>query len=107
MAHLCVRIPELKREEALAAFLFKTDVRANLIERPTTSQSEELFGAVLRKLIASYRGDKRLFERKTFRTLMSEINSVGGFKLIDCLDADQSDELVNGLVRDKLSLVAV
>ncbi|UYN99126.1 MAG: hypothetical protein KIT02_14520 [Devosia sp.] len=107
MAHLCVRVPELSREEALAAFLFKTDVRANLIERPTTSQSTELFGAVLRKLISSYQGEKRLFERRTFRRLMSEINSVGGFKLIDCMDADQSDALVSELVRDKLSLETI
>ena len=104
MAHLCSRVTTLSQQEALSAFLFKSDVRANLIERPTTSQSVELFGAVLRKLVASYNGRRELFERKTFRRLMGEINSVGGFMLIDCMDAKQSDELVDEVVRSKLAL---
>ena len=104
MAHLCMRVNGLSRTEALSAFLYKTDVRANLIERPTTSQSIELFGAVLRKLVISYQGERRLFERTTFRQLMAEINSVGGFKLIDCMDTVQSDELVDAVVRERLGL---
>jgi hypothetical protein len=98
MAHLCARVVKVPRKEALAAFLYRSDVRANLIERPTTSQSTELFGAILNKLVISLAGDRQLFERRAFRRLMSSINSVGGYKLIDCLDSGAADQIVSELI---------
>jgi hypothetical protein len=106
MAHLCARVPNIPRQQALSAFLYRTDVRANLIERPTTSQSAELFSAVLAELVKSYAGQRRLFDRLVFRRLMSEINSVGGFKLIDCLDEQQAAEVVSEIIQNKLGLSA-
>ena len=41
MAHLCARIEGLDLEDALRAFLHRSDVRANLVERPTTSQTSK------------------------------------------------------------------
>jgi len=107
MAHLCARVPSLETETALKAFLLKSDVRANLVERPTTSQSAELFGAILQKLVASYKGNRKLFERKAFRALMAEINSIGGFKLIDCLDSEQASDVVGDLISTKLLLTEI
>lgn len=104
MAHLCARVPDLDREVALEAFLFKSDVRANLVERPTTSQSTEVFGAILEKLVASYNGNKKLFDRRSFRKLMAEVNSIGGFKLIDCFDNAQASNVVSDLISTKLAL---
>ncbi|RWO60519.1 DUF6339 family protein [Mesorhizobium sp.] len=104
MAHLCARIDSLDQKEALEAFLYRSDVRANLIERPTTSQAIALFGALLGKLVLSYKGERALFERSTFRRLMMEVNSVGGYKLLDCLSADNVDVIVNGIILSKLEL---
>ncbi|MBM7326591.1 hypothetical protein JS562_26380 [Agrobacterium sp. S2] len=103
MAHLCARVPIFDLKLALSAFLFKSDVRANLIERPTSSQSTALFGAVLRKLIESYEGDKELFNRRRFRDLMAEINSLGGYRLIDCFDANQANESISRIISEKLT----
>lgn len=107
MAHLCARVPEIDLATALEAFLYKSDVRANLIERPTTSQSTELFGAILAKLITSYRGKRILFDRKHFRPLMAELNSVGGYKLIDCFNSSQADNLVDRVISNKLQLADI
>lgn len=104
MAHLCARVPMLTLEQSLEAFLFRTDVRANIIERPTSSQSVDLFGAILRRLSESFSGKKLLFERRTFRRFMREINSVGGFKLLDCLRPEQIDTMLDEIVAERLKL---
>ncbi len=107
MAHLCARVPSLSLSEALQAFLFRSDVRANIIERPTSSQSTELFGAIISRLSQSFAGDKRLFERSMFRRFMREINSVGGFKLLDCMSTQQVNETISGILVEKLELVTL
>ncbi|MER9608849.1 DUF6339 family protein [Mesorhizobium sp. M0312] len=104
MAHLCDRITSVERERALQAFLFRSDVRANLVERPTTSQCSELFGAILHKLALSLEGGKHLFERPIFRKLMMEINSVGGYKLLDCLSGPQVGAILDDIIDNKLKL---
>lgn len=107
MAHLCSRVQSMQHEDALEAFLFRSDVRANLVERPTTSQCSELFGSILGKLALSLNGGKHLFERATFRKLMMEINSVGGYKLLDCLPKAQVDEIIDDIIGNRLSLAAL
>lgn len=104
MGHLCARIAGVDQGEALEAFLFRSDVRANLVERPTTSQASGLFGAILRRLVISYKGKKSLFERATFRRLMMEVNSVGGYKLLDCLPPATVDSLIDSLIADRLAV---
>ncbi len=44
MAHLCTRISGVEQEKALQAFLYRTDVRANIIERPTVAVNKRIFG---------------------------------------------------------------
>lgn len=107
MAHLCARVPNLSLAEALQAFLFRSDVRANIIERPTSSQSTELFAAIIGRLSQSFAGDRRLFERNMFRRFMREINSVGGFKLLDCMNSQQVDNALNTILLEKLELVVL
>ena len=104
MGHLCARIQDVDQGEALEAFLFRSDVRANLVERPTTSQATGLFGAILRRLVTSYKGKKNLFERAAFRKLMMEVNSVGGYKLLDCLPPKAVESILDRLIADKLAL---
>lgn len=84
-ASLCSRVSGLTLVDALTCLLHQSDVRANIIERPTTSQNVTVFSAVLKKLHESYKSNKSLFERKRFRLIMKELNLVGGVKLIAVL----------------------
>lgn len=104
MAHLCARIASMDQEKALRAFLFRSDVRANLVERPTTSQCSDLFGAIVKKLAVSLEGGGHLFKRPIFRRLMMEINSVGGYKLLDCLPEAQIEGILDEIIDSKLKL---
>lgn len=94
MAHLCDRVKGVSFEEALECFLFKTDVRANIIERPTTSQSINIFSTIIQKLNESFKKDKALFERDPFRDFMKELNLQGGVKLLDILNDTDIAEIV-------------
>ncbi len=93
MAYLCARVEELSLEDALTCLLYQYDVRANIIERPTTSQSTHLFSAILRKLYESYKTDKKLFEREKFRQVMKNLNLKGGVTLIGALDKDNVEKI--------------
>ncbi|NIJ37202.1 hypothetical protein FHR22_001886 [Sphingopyxis panaciterrae] len=104
MGHLCARIDNVDRDLALRAFLFRSDVRANLVERPTVSQSVNLFGAIIKRLISSFNGKQQLFERNAFRQLMMEINSVGGYRLLDCLGQPEIDRLLDRIIAERLQL---
>ncbi len=107
MAHLCARVSTLELGEALDALLFRSDVRANIIERPTSSQATELFGAIVRRLASSLNGQQALFDRYMFRRFMREINSVGGVRLLDCLSASQIDSILDEVLVERLELAAL
>lgn len=104
MGHLCARVDSVDPELALRAFLFRSDVRANLVERPTVSQSVGLFSAIVKRLIASFTGKQELFERRAFRRLMMEINSVGGFRLLDCLAPREIERILDVIITERLQL---
>ena len=99
MAALCKRVNELDFEMALTIFLHKSDVRASILERPTTSQCLSIFSAILRKLHDSYHADEKLFERNLVREAMKKLNLAGGVKLLGILPEQQ----VNALVAECLS----
>jgi hypothetical protein len=104
MAHLCGRVRGLQLSDALAVFLYRTDVRASIIERPTVSQNLNLFSTIVRRLQDSYVGRKRLFERTTFRRLMQEINSVGGVQLLDAMTEAQIGDIIDGILYGQIGL---
>jgi hypothetical protein len=88
MSHLCSRVQKLKLEESLKILLHKSDVRQQVVERPTTSQSVEVFSAIIRILGKSYHTpEQKLFERETWRRFMVRLNGLGGYRLLDALDA--------------------
>lgn len=89
MAKICSKIDNLKLEESLTAFLYQSDVRANIIERPSTSQNPMVLSAVVNKLHESYLGEKTLFERERFRSVMKKLNIEGGVRLLEVLPADE------------------
>lgn len=86
MAHLCNRIESISIDEALAVLLYQSDVRANIIERPTTAQSLLVFKSIIMKLHESYQNDKAFFDRDRFRLAMKRLNLHGGVKLLDSMN---------------------
>jgi hypothetical protein len=94
MASICNKVEGLTLEKSLTAFLYQSDVRANIVERPTTSQNVVLLSTVIRKLDQSYHGDKELYGREKFRTVMKELNLQGGIKLLEVLEPKEVERIV-------------
>jgi hypothetical protein len=107
MGMIASRAEGITRENALKILMFRTDVRANLIERPTTSAGINVFSAVLKKLKESYDGKRILYQREVNRRFMKEINSIGGVKLLDSLSAEMLDNLMDEIVTNRLGLAEV
>jgi hypothetical protein len=99
MASICSKVEGMSLERSLTAFLFQSDVRANIVERPTTSQNVALLSAVVKKLDESFRGDKDLYNREKFRAVMKELNLQGGTKLLEVLDDTEIRRIVNRCAR--------
>lgn len=104
MSHLCTRVSGIDQKEALEAFLFRADVRANIIERPTIAQSTNVFSVILRGLVKSAAGKKTLFERKAFRAIMMELNSIGGFRLLDVLPEPEIRKIFDSVLETRLGV---
>jgi len=100
MAYICSRVKGMPLEQSLSCILLKSDVRANIIERPTTSQNITVFSAIVHILSASFSGDKRLFERQYFRPFMKQINLKGGEYLLDALDSLKINALFESVASD-------
>lgn len=94
MASLCSRVSGMSLKQSLTCLLHQYDVRANIIERPTTSQSIQIFSAILKKLNDSYKGNKTLFQRDKFRSVMKELNLRGGVKLLGALQEQEISSIL-------------
>lgn len=103
MGFLCSRVDGLTIEQSLQSLLHQYDVRANILERPTVSQSVPIFSAILRKLHTSLDGDKKLFERQLFRDFMKELNLKGGVKLLEALGKEDLDKVMNECIKVALA----
>jgi hypothetical protein len=53
-----------------------------------------LLSTVIRKLDQSYHGDKELYGREKFRTVMKELNLQGGIKLLEVLEPKEVEKIV-------------
>ena len=94
MASICSKVEGMTLERSLTAFLFQSDVRANIVERPTTSQNVVLLSSVIKKLDQSFNGNKELYGREKFRTVMKELNLQGGIKLLEVLEPKEVEKIV-------------
>jgi len=95
MASLCNRCQAIELKDSLACFLHQSDVRANIVERPTTSQNVRIFNALLHRLNSSLKGDKALFGRENFRQFMKNLNLQGGVKLLAALPDSKINEILD------------
>lgn len=89
IATLCNRVDGLDVKDVLECLLYQSDVRASIIERPTTSQCLNVFSVITKKLSKEYKnGNMFIFERKLFRELMKRLNLFGGIKLLNTMKED-------------------
>lgn len=95
IAYLCGRADGLTLDEALKCLLYRADVRAAILERPTTSQSVPVFSEILKTFNESYKKDKSLFDRKQYRPWMKHINLRGGVTLLSALDKNSIASIIN------------
>ena len=100
-AEIASRYPHADLKTALEVFLHQTDVRARIIERPTSPQSA--FPAIMNVLIEKYNSDEKtsFFKREKgnraiYRRWLGEINRYGGTKFYEAL----SETEVTSLFRD-------
>ncbi|MCR9122950.1 MAG: DUF6339 family protein [Phyllobacteriaceae bacterium] len=97
-AFMANRAGELSLEEALKALLHRTDLRANLIERPTMAQCVPLFSAWLEVLAKAQKTaqdqEHDFFRRPVYRTALKRLNALGGYRLLDSLPPQLLRELV-------------
>lgn len=107
MGHLCERVEGMKLKDTLSVLLFRSDVRANIVERPTTAQSIPVFSALINCLAKSYKGEQKLFERAIFRALMVRLNGLGGYKLLDALDRKVIENLIEELITNDLKISSI
>lgn len=103
MAELCERIEGLELPVALQILLHRTDARAQIMERPTMSQNTLVLSGILRALRPHLHSDEGLFKRSVNRAFMQELNTIGGFLLLDVLPAEALDELIAGVAQRTLS----
>ena len=101
-AFMANRAGTLSLEDALKALLHRTDLRANLIERPTMAQCVPLFSAWL-EVLANALGpngseEHDFFRRPVYRTALKRLNALGGYRLLDSL----SQKRLRTLVEDTL-----
>ncbi len=107
MGHLCSRVKGMPLKQSLEVLLFRSDVRANIVERPTTAQSVPIFTALIKRLAKSRQGKTKLFERQIFRSLMIRINGLGGYRLLDALDSKSVEQIVDEIVARDLKLSVI
>jgi hypothetical protein len=97
-ASLCSRASGIEFKDALTCFLHQSDVRANIVERPTTAQNVLVFSTLIKRLHNSYKSNKKLFERETFRALMKELNLIGGVKLLAALPEGRIAQILDDCI---------
>jgi hypothetical protein len=98
MVAVCSKVRTLSLESSLKSFLYQSDVRANIIERPSTAQNPNILSEIISKLHQSYMDDKSLFEREKFRKLMKKINIEGGTRLLEVVDNSDISILIDNSI---------
>ena len=82
-------------ERFLEVILYRQDVRAALIERPSVSRNYKVLRTIYEIMKTDFAThDRTLFRRSVFRKLMMALNRRGGMILLDSLSEADLEELV-------------
>lgn len=101
-AKIASQYTETSLGKVLEVLLHQTDVRASIIERPTSSQPA--FRSIMKVLIEQYDADPshRFFKRKAgvapYRKWFSEINRYGGVRMYEAYPEEMNTDLFRKLL---------
>ena len=95
MGYAASRCNDYSFDQTLTILLKDSDVRANLLERPSASASEEIFSGIIRVLgnALSQSDSPEIYKRNNFREFMKRINRQGGRIMLNALSPKQLDEM--------------
>ncbi|MBL7003938.1 MAG: hypothetical protein ISR69_07930 [Gammaproteobacteria bacterium] len=95
--HLSNKVEGLSLEDSLNTLLHRQDVRGAIAERPTISRSSVIFSSVIKVMNESYNTEeKELFDRKTNRGSMKELNFIAGARLLQGMQEEEVLDIVKG-----------
>jgi hypothetical protein len=101
-AEIASHYPHAELEASVKVLLHQTDVRASVIERPTSSQSA--FSSIMNILMEKYNSEERstFFKREKghtapYRRWLGEINRHGGTKFYEALPEHEVTKLFRSL----------
>ncbi len=97
LGHMASRVQSMQLREALEVFLYRSDARAQIVERPTLSQNAIIFEAVLSTLAEHVGVEGGLLEREHNRRFMRRLNAMGGYVLLDVLPLPEAKTLVSSV----------
>lgn len=104
MAELCNRVESMDLRTSLAVLLFRSDARAQIIERPTMCQNTQVFARILEALAPHMSDGSGLFERAINRQFMQDLNAIGGFRLLDVLPSEGLEAIIAASARFAIGL---
>lgn len=103
MGFIAKRCKEFTPERTLGILLKKSDVRANILERPNLNMSAEIFNEIIYLLDEDMDGpdsdETTLFYRENFRNFMKIINRTGGMRILNALPQDALKKLLGDIKR--------
>lgn len=88
----------------LTILLYRQDVRAALIERPSVSMNIRTLRAIYSIMEEHWGSDRLLFKREVFRSWMVALNRRGGVVLLDSLSKQDLNRLLREEVERALEL---
>ena len=101
MAHIASRYERAELRETLRTLLSNTDMRLNIVERPTTFRNQKIFSAIL-DIIRDPAVSERefFFKRAVFREWLKKINMHGGLRMLDILSEAELKDLLERLAAE-------
>jgi len=95
---MCKRAPHLQLKKALGSIYLYQDPIVQLLGRPTSAISVNLFNSILEKMVDSYDGDRKFLKERSYnRTVLKELSAFGGYNLLDALSIEDSKALINSI----------
>ena len=98
-AFMCKRAKHLDLEKALKSIFLYQDPIVQLLGRPTSAISTNIFNSILEKMVDSMDGDKSfLKDRYSYnQPFLAELSYLGGHNLLDALSLDESKEILESI----------
>ena len=104
---MCKRAPHLPLKKALGSIYLYQDPIVQLLGRPTSAISVNLFNSILEKMVDSFDGDRKFLKERAYnRSVLKELSAFGGYNLLDALSIEDSKELIES-IDNKLSNIKV